>query len=153
MIGASHAAVRVKLRSVIILPRRRCRDPTLCFTAGYAGGGHRTDHPAPSGGYPQPAAILAESQAYNHRFPHPFTTTWGDLSSGSHYYGVDYGPVHVISLNNYVPFGAGTPQVRRRPLDAPLARPSPACAVRTRRSRPSALGPARSNTHGRVPCW
>jgi len=49
-------------------------------------------------------------QSYNYRFPHPFTTTWGDLSGPSHYYGVSYGPVHIVSLNHYLPFGAGTPQ-------------------------------------------
>ena len=49
-------------------------------------------------------------QSYNSRFPHPFTTTWGDLSGPSHYYGVSYGPIHVVSLNNYLPYAPGTPQ-------------------------------------------
>ena len=67
----------------------------------------------------------ARSQSYNNRWPHPFTTTWGDLSGPSHYYGVSYGPIHVVSLNNYVPFGAGTPQVRRPRRSAAAAAPDP----------------------------
>ena len=58
------------------------------------------------------ASAAARLQSYNHRWPHPFTTTWGDLSGPSHYYGVSYGPIHVVSLNHYIPFGAGTPQAR-----------------------------------------
>lgn len=49
-------------------------------------------------------------QAVSARFPFPgVTSAWGDISQNL-YYATEAGPVKLVVLNNYVPFGPGTPQ-------------------------------------------
>ena len=50
-------------------------------------------------------------QSYSTRVPHGAMSpaTWGDIH-GNQFYSQNLGPVHVVVLNNYIPFAAGTAQ-------------------------------------------